>query len=45
MFNKDLEELKNSHRGTITEMKSKNRSSRIAEAEEQISELDDTMVK
>ena len=48
-INKDLEELKNIHRETnnmITEIKNtpEGINSRISKAEEQISELEDTMV-
>ena len=50
MFNKDLEELKNKQtemNNTITEMKTTQEgiNSRITEAEEQISDLEDRMVK
>ena len=47
-INKDLEELRNKHRNnTITEIKNslEGINSRISEAEEQISELEDKMVE
>ena len=46
-INKDLEELKNKHTETITEIKNtlKGINSRISEAEEWISELEDKMVE
>ena len=46
MFNKQLEDLKNKERWTITEMKNtlEGINSRINEAEEQISELEDRVV-